>query len=330
MPTLILTVLLFIVFTFTGVLMWITLRLLKRKIPFKLMIKRTLIVYCICLPVFIFLAMPILFSELVSRASSRPQDRDLSMTPTNFGVDFKSVTFRSKDHLEIEGWYLPGPSSPAFILSHGLFRSRNEMLERGCRLQQLGYPVLLFDFRSHGTSEHGPVTLGIRERMDLMGAVDFMASELDHEEQVLYGVSMGAVASLLASLENPELVKAVIADSPYDELRNSIGKHVWMYLRLPMFPFSDVFLWNLERKGEFRASRFKPVDVVRTLDTPILFIYGSEDQRMDSSVAENLFRASTSIRKDLHFIEGAGHGAAFRTDSSTCLSLIHEFVQNLN
>ena len=205
------------------------------------------------------------------------------------------------------------------------------MLERGCALHRLGYPVLIFDFRSHGTSEQSSITLGIRERMDVLGACVYMQHEKGHQELVLYGVSMGAVASLLAAVDKTDSVKAIVADSPYDELRNSVGKHVWLYLKLPVFPFADIFLWNLERKGNFDSTRFKPFEVIGKLtETPILFIFGADDRRMDSTVAENLFNAAPSERKALHFIEGADHGAAFRTDPDKCLLLIHEFVQSLD
>ena len=331
MPILILILLLARIFAITGLLVWGFCRLLGRKTKFWPTTKRTFLAFCICVPIFLFIVMPVLISEMVSRASSRPQDRIQTRTPRQLGVDFQDVSFPSQDQLDIKGWYLPNSGKTAFILGHGLFRSRNEMLERGCGLHRMGYPVLMFDFRSHGASEQGSITLGIKERMDVLGACNYMQHEKGHQELVLYGVSMGAVASLLASVDKTDSVKAIVADSPYDELRNTVGKHVWLYLKLPVFPFSDVFLWNLERKGNFDSTHFKPVEVVGKLTiTTVLVIFGAEDQRMDSMVAENLFNATPSERKALHFIEGADHGAAFITDPDKCLLLIHEFVQSLD
>lgn len=330
MPTLIISLILFVIFLSAGIAVWIVAQLFRRKPQFGAIFKKTTLSFCITLPLFLFISLPILFSEMVSRASSRPQDRSFDQTPFEFGSDFKPVAFQSRDHLEIQGWYLTGSGKPAFILAHGLFRSRNEMLERGCKLNQIGYPVLLLDLRSHGMSEKAPITLGIEERMDILGACDFLEKDLGLSHQVLYGVSMGAVASLLAASEKPDSVKAVIADSPYDSLRNSVSKHVWLFLRLPGFPFSDIFMWNLERRGDFKVVQFNPIQVVqKPFDTPILFIFGKEDERMDSEVAEALFSAAASPQKELHFIDQAGHGAAFRTDPETCLSLIQNFVDSL-
>jgi fermentation-respiration switch protein FrsA (DUF1100 family) len=142
---------------------------------------------------------------------------------------------------------------------------------------------------------------------------------------------MGAVASLLAFPEAGSAVKAVVADSPYDDLQSSIGKHVRHFLHLPGFPFTDVFLWNLERRGHFNSDRFQPVNVLRSIrQVPMLFIFGADDRRMDSSVAENLYRATSSSKKSLHFFKGANHGAAFRTDPERYLLLIHNFIQSLD
>jgi len=330
MPILILTVLLALIFILSALLLWGLLRLFGRTVRFRSLAGRFLIAFCIAVPVFVFLVTPVLFSELLSRASSRPQDRIPADPPDRTDIEFFPVSFPSRDSLTIRGWYLPGTEKPACIMGHGLFRSRNEMLERGCRLNRLGYPVLLFDFRSHGISDPGPVTLGVRERLDVLGACDYLKREKGHSKPVYCGVSMGAVAGLLAAADSGQPIRAVIADSPYDDLRRSVGKHVGMLLGLPEFPFADIFLWRLERNGSFNADSFRPVDQIGNLEsTPVLFIFGSKDKRMDRPVAENLFAAALPGHKAIHFFPGAGHGAAYITDPDRYISLIDQLIYSL-
>ena len=164
----------------------------------------------------------------------------------------------------------------------------------------------------------------------MLGACDYLKREKGHSKPVYCGVSMGAVAGLLAAADSGQPIRAVIADSPYDDLRRSVGKHVGMLLGLPEFPFADIFLWRLERNGSFNADSFRPVDQIGNLEsTPVLFIFGSKDKRMDRPVAENLFAAALPGHKAIHFFPGAGHGAAYITDPDRYISLIDQLIYSL-
>src|SRR5258706_14014083 len=109
-------------------------RILKRLIV-------TLIVLAIPL---IFGVFPYLFAILVTNASTRPIDRQLTGTPAAFGAEFNDVTFHTSDGVTISGWLLPSRDKRVTIVySHGLFRSRRELLKRAVDLWKMGYGALL-------------------------------------------------------------------------------------------------------------------------------------------------------------------------------------------
>lgn len=87
------------------------------------------------------------------------------------------------------------------------------------RLIRHGYGVLVFDLRGHGLCGGKRASGGYAERLDVLGAVDYLQLEKSSpaERIGLIGFSAGGVSVLLAAAEDPSLT-AVVADSAYAEL----------------------------------------------------------------------------------------------------------------
>ncbi len=320
-----------LLFALAGFAVWAALRIFGASSSAAGIARRTLWAYLFFLPAAVFILAPLLFSTLLSTASTRPQDRALLETPADLGCLSESIEFQSADGVTLRGWLLPSDEEkPAMIWAHGLFRSRREVLERSCRLNALGYPVLLFDLRSHGSSGRAPVSLGYKERLDVMAAAVYLRRERPDRRLVLAGVSMGAVAALMAASELQPPPVAVIADSPFLSLRETLSRHVRMFLGLPSFPFVDLFEWNLARMAQFEAERLNAGQAVDSLSTvPILFIYGSDDARMPETVARELHQASAHPLSRLVRLPDAGHGHAYLQHPQQYLELIERFLEGL-
>ena len=292
--------------------------------------KVTLISYLLFLPLFVFLLLPILLSYLVANSSTRPQDRSIKRSPTDFGRSFKEVTFASRDGIKLRGWFMGAEGEkPGIVLSHGLFRNRQEVLERACLLNQADYSTLVFDFRNHGRSQRKHVSLGFNERLDVLAACDFLTMELGDVPLVLFGVSMGAVASIHAAGEvGPELT-AVIVDSPFRSLKETVTRHTRLFLGMPTIPFANIFVWNLARIGEFDPSDVDTIAALRRLgQSSTLLIYGAEDRRIPSATSRAIWEAIPHPNKRIARFEGATHGAAFRSAPDRYMSLLTDFLEN--
>ena len=279
-------------------------------------------------PIFIFLVSPLLISFLLTRAGTRPSDEVLIDTPASYGVDYRDVEFPSRDGLALRGWLTEGaPDKPTIIACHGLFRSRQELLERSCRLSQEGFPVLLFDFRGHGKSDEGSISLGLLESLDVLGAYDFLNQTQEGQQVVLMGVSMGAVAALHAAGDLQPDLRAVIADSPFLSLRDTMTHHTKLFFGLPSFPFTDLFVWNLARINGYQAEDLDTLEAVKGLgNVPILMLHGRDDRRIPLSTAQTIFQTIPSEQKKMVDFPGARHGAAYRTDPEGYLTEVVEFL----
>jgi pimeloyl-ACP methyl ester carboxylesterase len=315
-------------FAILGLLSWLILYLLKLRDHGVRIVRITVLSFLVLFPVFLFIILPVTFSHLLANASTRPMDRLLGETPNTFGCRYSEVRFPSRDGLLLKGWLIEGDlDKTPIVFSHGLFRNRQEVLERACRLSCYGHPVLVFDLRCHGESQRKAISLGFKERLDVLGATDFLNGLQDAGGVIIAGVSMGAVASILAAGETAQTVTAIIADSPFDELSETIGRHTQIFLGLPRRPFSDLFIWNLTREADFEAGQLNTLAEFESLvKTPVLLIYGEADQRMTANVARRLYDAIPWPEKKLVFFEGAGHGGSFASAPDEYIHSIVDFL----
>jgi pimeloyl-ACP methyl ester carboxylesterase len=296
-------------------------------------LKRVLIILLILAAVLVFGVFPYWFSSIVTRAGTRPMDRQLTTTPANFGAQFKDVEFETSDNVKISGWLLPSREKHATIVySHGLFRSRRELMERAIDLWKLGYGALLYDARSHGESGTARVSMGYWERLDAEAAVKFLREEVHTDDRiVLFGISMGAAAALLAAAETPE-VAAVISDSSFLTFDDTVNHHVRLFLHLPTFPMANEFKFFIERKAGFDASKLNALDAVKRIgDRPILFIAAAHDRRMPPEIAQTLYNACASSKRDLLVVDGPGsdvHGHAYQANPQFYIGRVAQFLDS--
>ncbi len=316
-----------VLFLVIGFLCWLGLWIFRVRRVGRTVFKWTAVAFLIAAPTVLFVGLPLLASSLIANSGTRPMDLRLDLDPATFGCSFEEVTFPSRDGVSLSGWWMEGePGLPAFALTHGLFRDRKEVVERACRLNQLGFGALALDLRRHGKSGGKSVSMGYLERLDVLGASDWLKGK-SGTGIVPLGVSMGASATLEAGPEfGPEVV-AIVADSPFLSLRETVDRHVGLFVGLPAFPFANVFIWNLTRINGFQADQLNAAEAVaRMRPIPTLLIYGADDNRMPAATAEAVFQAIPHAKKELVFFEGAGHGAAWRSDPDRYLRVIVDFL----
>jgi len=276
---------------------------------------------------------PYLAAWTIVHAGTRPQDRSLKDTPARHSVAYEDVSFNASDGLKLSGWFIPPTSKNAILIcTHGLFRNRIEMLERIIPVARAGYGALLYDTRSHGNSDPGLISLGYHERRDVLGAMEYVnrryQDSADHPKIVLMGVSMGADSTLEAAAESNDYA-AVILDSPFLNIRETVARHSWLLLRLPGFPFDSLFLFWLERLAKFDPARMDAEKALaRIQPVPLLIIASEGDNRMGTVAARGLRDEAKSRLKILKIYgKEVGHGAAARLYPAQYSALILQFLE---
>lgn len=225
----------------------------------------------------------------------------LWVTPGELGMPYDNVQFPALDGLRLDGWFIPAPpgsqrKGATVILLHGwpwnrlgtpaddlLSRltgsSPVELLRLAYGLHQAGFNVLMFDWRNHGQSAAAPpVTFGVEESKDLLGAIAFvkMRPEVDASKLAAIGFSAGA-NTVLYTLSQTQEIQAAIAVQP-----TSVGLFAARYGRDTLGPLSAVVLPLVEMVYRLWGGRpfrdIRPGSAVSHAGSvPVLYVQGSGD-----------------------------------------------------
>ncbi|HEY5408173.1 MAG TPA: alpha/beta hydrolase, partial [Ginsengibacter sp.] len=104
---------------------------------------------------------------------------------------FSTVILTTKDNIKLEGWYGAAKNSLGSVaLFHGYGDNKTDVLEEGKSFLNMGYNVLLLDFRGQGSSGGNTCTIGYKEADDVELAYNFL-KEKGEKNIVLWGISMG-------------------------------------------------------------------------------------------------------------------------------------------
>ncbi len=275
--------------------------------------------------VMLLVAMTAAASVIAMRVSwklTHPPRKPVDMKPEDFGINMtESVSFPSRDpEVRLSGWYFSARANTmrsngsTVIFAHGYSQNRQEphlpALSLAARLLDEGFDVLMFDFRNAGESGGDLTTIGLREQLDLLGAVDYVAGRFPEHGIGLIGFSMGAATSLLATGQDAR-VKAVVADSPFFSLREYLEENLPQWTGLPRFPFNWLILQLSPLLYRADARQVKPFQAVTNTDKPILFIHGTKDETVPYSNSERLYKLAGETRSELWLVPGAGHVRSF-------------------
>ncbi len=245
----------------------------------------------------------------------RPFKITSSITPNYFNVPFEKVTFRTKDNIELHGWFIPSmkPHSKTLILLHGYPADKGNILPSRIFLHK-HYNLLFFDFRYMGESGGTYTTIGKNEILDLNAAIQYLDSRGIHEVGV-WGFSMGGAIALMTAAQNPA-IKAVIAESSYARLD-------WLsydYYHIPLFHYPLGLLtrcWSILFLHYDPAS-ISPAKAIGQLKIPVLLIHSEQDNVIPFRHAL-LLQASSKLNPNVEilFVKNKLHGEQFEHYENT-------------
>ena len=291
--------------------------------------------------ILLFFVLPRFLVGIVTTSRYHFPDSNDGKTPKSFGLDFRWVEFHSTDGVLLKGWYIPaaGPRNGSgrgeprgtIVCCHGHNRTRIEMLPEAVFAHSLGFNGVLFDLRHQGQSSGEITTVGYYERLDALGAVRFaLEEEKAARPVVLWGVSMGAAAALMAAADSHD-VDAVISDSSFLSFKDLVKHHAKLFLPLPSFPLADEVIYWSAWRGHFRPSDFDLEKAVGRINPrPILFVGVEGDRRMPPSIARALFARATSPQKRLVILPGTRHGEGFKFANKQYEEAVTEFLAGVS
>jgi pimeloyl-ACP methyl ester carboxylesterase len=213
-------------------------------------------------------------------------------------------TFLSGD-IKLDGWDCRPPNGGTrgtVVYLHGVADNRGSSIGAIERLVPLGYNLIAYDSRAHGTSEGDRCTYGYAEKRDLQHVLD-QAGAVD---VILIGHSLGAAVALQAAAIEPR-VRAVVAASSFSDLRTIATERATFF---PAWSLGPAFE-RAERDGRFIVDEVSPVKAAATITVPVLLVHGAQDRDTPPIHSQRVFDALRGPKKMIT-VPNAGHNDVLR------------------
>jgi len=195
---------------------------------------------------------------------------------------------------ELHAGWVPAAdaNAPTFLYLHGKTHNNSTHPEHAQRLHQLGYHVLMVDYRGFGRSRGGGKPSEPKLYEDAEAAWNYLTQERGIEPQhiFIYGHSLGGAIAVELATHHPDAA-GLVTESAFTSVPAMARWNCWSRY-LPT--------------GWLVRLRFNSLERVRTLKVPVMFIHGKLDVKIPFEMAKELYDASPEPKKQL-LIEGAGH-----------------------
>jgi len=247
-----------------------------------------------------------------------PEKVGIEPFSSNVVPEYRNVSFNSKDgNVKLSGWFFEVKGSgKTVILAHSYGKNRLQFEENTLNIIKgfvsRGYNVLAFDLRNSGESGGTVTSMGLYEKYDVLGAIDYAKTQ-GTRDIVLMGFSTGASASILAAAENKD-VDAVIADSPYSELKTYLDENLSVWSGLPELLFNKTITYAMQMLGGMDVEKSNPRKAIINISPRSVFIiHGTDDKIIPVENSKLLYSVySKSMSKTHEFWEtDAGHLESF-------------------
>src|SRR5258706_2027685 len=250
-------------------------------------------------------------SRLLRRRQPDPVD-----PPSNYGIDYEEVHFMSRDGIKVVGWWIPvdKPIS-TIVMCHGQNGSMDGDTRQMPPLHEAGFNVLMFDFRAHGRSEGESVTMGMYEKEDLLGALDYLTDVRGIKQVGVLGFSMGAATALIAAALSDRIC-AVVADSSFGRLKHTLIAYATSR-GVPHFiaqPFVSWMLGIASVRTEGRLDQTDPTRwTVHIGPRPLFFIQGEDDRLVSMRDLDRMISLAQGP-VDVWIVDNVGHRGAYNAN----------------
>ncbi|MFN6568755.1 alpha/beta hydrolase [Dendronalium sp. ChiSLP03b] len=246
--------------------------------------------------------------------------RVIEKTPEFFNLPYEDIYLpvltKSGTVEHIHGWWIESnqPDARVLLYLHGNGINIGANISHTNRFYQLGFSVLLIDYRGYGRSE-GLFPNEKRVYQDAVTAWNYLVHQcqIPPNQIFLYGHSLGGAITIDLAVKLPE-VAGLIVESSFTSIRELIA-----YRNLfQIFPV-DLIL----------TQRFESIKKLPQLKTPVLIIHGTADSTVPSFMSQKLYAAAPEP-KTLILVPGAEHNDVAVVAETEYLQWVKSFVQQVH
>lgn len=216
--------------------------------------------------------------------------------PRGVGLEFDEVKLVAEDGVELHAWLVRVAEPKGVVLfCHGNAGNIEHRLPAARVFCNLGYCVLLFDYRGYGASEGKPSEEGTY--LDAEAAYSYLVETAGFESEriAVYGESLGGAVAI--ELGGRREVACLVVESAFTSLP-SIGAELYPWLPVRLLSRFD---YDNESK-------------IGSLGVPVMVIHSPDDEVVPYSHGERLFERAEEPKSFLATSGGHNDGGALLRD----------------
>ena len=251
--------------------------------------------------------MTIFLLDLLIARMYRNEKEPHHSTPAKYDIPFTEINIPVSKEDHLYGWWIPGSQkAPTIILVHGWGRNLSRMLQYIGHLHPLGYNLLAFDARNHGSSslEKHPTVWTFSK--DTLAAINYVSqlNSFSSSEFGIIGLSIGGGAAINAASFNHQ-VKSVITvgalSHPTEIMKLEFQKRS-IPAFIPKFLFRYIkFRFNID------FNKIAPVNNIQNANADILLVHGGKDAIVPLAQGQALEKSGNRERTHLWIVPDKGH-----------------------
>lgn len=255
----------------------------------------------------VIIAIIITYVRYIERKTIFFPSKEIEYTPKELGLEFEEIFFKTKDNLELWGWFLPAQNAQYTVLfCHGNAGNISHRIEKLRFFHDLGLNIFIFDYRGYGKSKGKPSEKGLYR--DAKAAYDYLLSRNSKVDQIIgYGESLGT--AVIIDLASNEKLYCLIIDSAISSAKD-MAKIIY-----PFLPY-----WII-------STKLDSLNKVKTIKIPKLFIHSVNDEIVPYKLGRKLFTAASEPKEFLE-IHG-GHNSNFFECEGILKERITDFIKRL-
>jgi uncharacterized protein len=215
----------------------------------------------------------------------------LADSPAAYGVSFEDVSIPAPS-FALHGWWMPAPpEAPVMLYLHGNGGNIGAYASQAARLRNLGYSVLIFDYRGYGLSS-GPFPCEERVYEDAELAWSWLTGtmKIPPGQICIFGHSLGGAIAIEMATRHPDAAALIVESSFTSAI--AMGNHLQVFR---IFPLRALL-----------HHHFDSIVKVPTLRMPVLFMHGTRDLTVPCRMSRELYAAAAEP-KQLVIFRGAMH-----------------------
>lgn len=241
------------------------------------------------------------------------------------GIPHDTIFLKTMDSVRLESWFAPKDSAKGTMLMfHGHASSKSGIIAEARKLYEMGYQVMLTDFRAHGNSDGNTTSIGIYESKDVKAAYDYIKSK-GAKNIIIWGISMGAATALKAIDEFGIKPDKLILEMPFGSLHSAVQGRM-KTMGLPAEPLSTLLtFWGGVELGSW-AFNHKPAKYALKVNCPVLLQWGAGDKRVTEDETNTIFGNITSHDKVMIKYLQSGHESLFKREKGKWVSVMSYFL----